>query len=216
MALREVNLIPAGLLTRRRLVRHMCFWGVCLFVSLIMIFGFFLYRTRLIRAQQPALQSLDEIQMHLGQSVSEIKRIQTELQRLNQQRVMLDKITKNRSYCQVLWKLSEIFNDEAWLTQLTIDRSPAENRAIRLGLTGLSFSNATLGNFINQISLALTISGKSLSNPETIPPSSSFFSTRNTFRCGLLSSRAADIPAIPPPMTSTSSLHSISFCSNGA
>jgi Tfp pilus assembly protein PilN len=152
MALREVNLIPAGLLTRRRLVRHMCFWGVCLVASLFMIFGFFLYRTRLIRAQQPALQSLDEIQMHLGQSESEIKRIQTELQRLNQQRVMLDKITKNRSYCQVLWKLSEIFNDEAWLTQLTIDRSPAENRAIRLGLTGLSFSNATLGNFINQIS----------------------------------------------------------------
>jgi Tfp pilus assembly protein PilN len=152
MALREVNLIPAGLLTRRRLVRHMCFWGVCLVASLFMIFGLFLYQTRLIRAQQPALQSLDEIQMHLGQSVSEIKRIQIELQRLNQQRLVLDKITKNRSYCQVLWKLSEIFNDEAWLTQLTIDRSPAENRAIRLGLTGLSFSNATLGNFINQIS----------------------------------------------------------------
>jgi len=152
MALREVNLIPAGLLTRRGRVRHVCFWGVCLFVSLCMIFGFFLYRTRVIRAQQPALQSLDEIQMHLGQRVSEIKRIQTELQRLNQQRVVLDKITKNRSYCQVLWTLSEIFNDEAWLTQLTIDRNAEENRAIRLGLTGLSFSNATLGNFINQIS----------------------------------------------------------------
>jgi len=152
MALREVNLIPTGLLARRGRVRHVCFWGVCLFVSLCMIFGFFLYRTRVIRAQQPALQSLDEIQMHLGQRVSEIKRIQTELQRLNQQRVVLDKITKNRSYCQVLWTLSEIFNDEAWLTQLTIDRNAEENRAIRLGLTGLSFSNATLGNFINQIS----------------------------------------------------------------
>jgi len=152
MALREVNLVPAGLLTRRGLVRHLCFWAACLVVSLFMIFGFFLYRTRVIRAQQPALQSLDEIQMHLGQSVSEIKRIQAELQRINQQRVVLNKITRNRSYCQVLWKLSEIFNDEAWLTQLTIDRSSEENRAIRLGLTGLSFSNATLGNFINQIS----------------------------------------------------------------
>jgi len=152
MALREVNLVPAGLITRRGLVRHLCFWGVCQFVSLSMIFGFFLYQTRAIRAQPPALQSLDEIQMHLGQRVSEIKRIRTELLRLNQQRVVLDKITKNRSYCQVLWKLSEIFNDEAWLTQLTIDRNPQENRAIRLGLTGLSFSNAILGNFINQIS----------------------------------------------------------------
>ncbi len=152
MALREINLIPAGLLTRRGLVRHMCFWGVCLFVSLCMIFGFFLYQTHVIRAQQPALQSLDEIQMHLGQRVSEIERIQTELQRLNQQRVVLDNITGNRSYCQVLWQLAEIFNDDAWLTQLTIERNPEKNRTIRLGLTGLSFSNATLGNFINQLS----------------------------------------------------------------
>jgi Tfp pilus assembly protein PilN len=152
MALREVNLIPAGRLARRGVFRHLCFWAACLFVSLCMIFGFFFYQTRFIRAQQPALQSLDEIQMHLGQSVSEIERIQTELQRLNQQRAVLDNITRNRSYCQVLWKLAEIFNDEVWLTQLTIDRNPEKNRAIRLGLTGLSFSNATLGNFINQLS----------------------------------------------------------------
>jgi len=65
---------------------------------------------------------------------------------------VLDNITKSRSYCQVLWKLSEIFNDEAWLTQLTIDRNPEKDRAIQLGLTGLSLSNATLGNFINQLS----------------------------------------------------------------
>jgi Tfp pilus assembly protein PilN len=152
MALREVNLIPAGLLARRGLVRHMCFWGTCLSVSLFMIFGFFLYQTRVIRAQQPVLQSLDEIQMHLGQSAAEIERIQIELERLNQQRVVLDNITQNRSYCQVLWKLSHIFNDETWLTQLTIDRNPEKNRLIRLGLTGLSLSNATLGNFINHIS----------------------------------------------------------------
>jgi len=48
--------------------------------------------------------------------------------------------------------LAEVFNDETWLTRLTIDRNQEENRTIRLGLTGLSFSNATLGNFINQIS----------------------------------------------------------------
>jgi Tfp pilus assembly protein PilN len=159
MALREVNLVPARLLHRRGLVRHICFWGACLFVSLCMIFGFYLYQTRVIRAQQPVLQSLDQIQMNLGERLSKIERIRTELQRLNQQRVVLDKITSNRSYCHVLWKLAEIFNDEAWLIQLSIDRkqenidqNQEKNRAIRLGLTGLSFSNATLGNFMNQIS----------------------------------------------------------------
>ena len=103
MALREVNLIPAGILHRRRLVRHMCFWGVCLLVSLSMIFGFFLYQMRVIQARQPALQSLDEIQMHLGKRLMEIERIQTELQRLNQQQVVLENITRNKSYCRVLW-----------------------------------------------------------------------------------------------------------------
>ena len=152
MALREVNLIPAGILHRRGLVRHTCFWGACLFISLFIIFGFFLYQARVIQAQQPALQSLDEIQMHLAKRITEIEEIQTELQRLNQQRVVLDNITKNRSYCQVLWKLAEIFNDEAWLTQLIIDRNPEKNRTIRLALTGMSLSNATLGNFMNQIS----------------------------------------------------------------
>lgn len=152
MALRAVNLIPAGVLHRRGLVRHICFWAACLSISLCLIFGFWLYQTRVIRAQQSALQSLDEIQMHLGARISKIKRIQTELQGLNQQQMVLDNITSNRSFCRVLWKLAEIFNEEAWLTQLTIDRNPKKNDAIRLGLTGLSFSNATLGNFVSQLS----------------------------------------------------------------
>lgn len=147
MALREINLIPAGVLQRRGVVRHVCFWGACLFVCLSMIFGFLLYQTRVIRAQQSALHSLDEVQKHLGERLSKIERIRTELQRLDQQRVVLENITRNRSYCQVVWKLAEVFNDETWLTRLTIDRNQEENRTIRLGLTGLSFSNATLGNF---------------------------------------------------------------------
>ncbi len=152
MALREVNLVPARLLQRRGLVRHLCFWSTCLFICLCMISGYFLYQTRVIRAQQPALQSLDEVQMHLGNRISTIERIRAELQKLNQQRVVLGKITRNRSYCQVLGKLSEIFNDETWLTRLSIDRNQEKNTTIQMSLTGLSFSNATLGNFMNQIS----------------------------------------------------------------
>lgn len=152
MALREVNLIPTGALHRRRLVRHMCFWGACLFVCLSMIFGFLLYQARVIQARQPAWQSLDEIQMHLGKRIKEIERIRTELQRLNQQQVVLENITGNQFYYRVIWKLAAIFNEETWLTRLTIDRNQEKNGTIRMGLTGLSFSNATLGNFMNQIS----------------------------------------------------------------
>ena len=132
MALREVNLVPARLLDRRGLVRHICFWSACLFICLLMISGFFLYQTRAIQAQQPALQSLDEVQMHLGKRISTIERIRTELQKLNQQQVVLGKITRNRSYCQVLWELSEIFNNETWLTQLSIDRNQENNTTIQM------------------------------------------------------------------------------------
>ena len=152
MALRDVNLIPAGLLAHRGMLRHLCFWAGCLIVFILMIFGFFVYQARVIRAQQPALQSLDEIQQQLGQSAAEIQRIQAELQRLDQQRAVLDTITRNRSYCHVLGKLAGVFDEETWLTQLTIERIPEQHRAIRLGLTGLSLSNATLGKFINQLS----------------------------------------------------------------
>jgi len=152
MALRDVNLIPAEFLFRRGLVRRMGFWGACLSVCVGAVLGFFMYQARVIRAQQPALQSLDEIQMHLGQRASKIEQIRTELQRLDQQREVLDNITRNRSYCQVLSRLAGILNDDVWLTQLAIERNPEKNRTIRMGLTGLSFSNATLGNFINQIS----------------------------------------------------------------
>lgn len=121
--------------------------------TLVMIAGTFVYQTRVIKAQRPVLQSLDEIQILLGERISSLKRIRAEVQRLNQQRTALAKITKNQSYCQVLWKLSEIFNDETWLTQLSIDRSREMDTGIQMGLTGLSISNTTLGNFMSRISI---------------------------------------------------------------
>jgi len=152
MALREVNLVSARFVYRRRVVHRAVFWSACLFVALLAFAGFFVYQKRIIQAQQPVLQSLDEVQMLLAERKSALKQIRTELQRLNQQQAVLGHITKNRSYCQVLWKLSEIFNDETWLTQLTIDRLREKETIIRMNLTGLSFSNATLGNFMSQIS----------------------------------------------------------------
>jgi len=145
--------VPARIVYRRRVVHRACFWSVCLLTALAMIAGAFVYQTRVIKTQRPVLQSLDEIQMLLGERTSLLKRIRAELQSLNQQRMALAKITKNQSYCQVLWRLSEIFNDETWLTQLSIDRSREMGTGIQMGLTGLSISNATLGNFMSRISI---------------------------------------------------------------
>ena len=152
MALREVNLVPARLSYHRRVFRHIGFWSACLFMALLTIAGVYVYQKHAIRAQKPTLQSLNEVNQLLSERKSVVNRIRTELQRLNQQRVVLSKITKDRSYCHVLWKLSEIFNDETWLTQLSIERSREQDATNRMRLIGLSFSNAALGNFLSRIS----------------------------------------------------------------
>ena len=96
--------------------------------------------------------TLNDMQTHLGMRIEEIKRIQNELERLDQQQVVLETIAKNHPYSKVLFKLVDIMNQHTWLTQLAIDGSKEKNGQIVLILTGLSFSNAELGNFVDRFS----------------------------------------------------------------
>ena len=50
MALREVNLIPAAIQTRRVLNRHIALWAGCLMLSLGVIFSFYLYEKHIVLA----------------------------------------------------------------------------------------------------------------------------------------------------------------------
>ena len=48
-------------------------------------------------------------------------------------------------------ELSDIINEQTWLTQLNIDSGLEEETTASLKLTGFSFSAEELGNFLNQL-----------------------------------------------------------------
>ncbi|MBW2646123.1 MAG: PilN domain-containing protein [Deltaproteobacteria bacterium] len=151
MALREINLVPNDILDRRHLRRHVCFWTACLTVSVFLICGFYFCHAHLFLSKNRAPATLKDLHSHLGTSVEEIERIQDELDSLSQQQAVLATITRNQSYYKVLLKLADIMNECTWLTQLAIDSSKEEEDNAGLKLTGVSFSNEELGNFLNQL-----------------------------------------------------------------
>jgi Tfp pilus assembly protein PilN len=152
MALREVNLIPTEILSRRQVWRHLLFWSGCLLLALVLIGGSYFYQSHLVLSKKGSMLTLNDMQTHLGMRIEEIKRIKDELERLDQQQVVLETIAKNHPYSKVLFKLVDIMNQYSWLTQLVIDGSKEKNGQIGLTLTGLSFSNAELGNFVDRFS----------------------------------------------------------------
>jgi Tfp pilus assembly protein PilN len=156
MALREINLIPGDILDRRYLLRHLGFWAGCMVISLSLVFGLYFYQARVALAKERPMTTLEDMHMNLGTRVEEIKGVQQELDRLDQQQSVLKTITRNQSYSRVLHTLADIMNEETWLRKLTIDQGKAsdedEEDVTRLKLMGLSFSNEELGNFVNQLS----------------------------------------------------------------
>ncbi len=152
MALREINLIPAEILHRQHLRRHMCFWAGCFLVSLTLIFGVHLYQARAVQVRKQTVTKLKKQHMQLGAKIEEIGQIQKELSRLTEKQAVLNKITRNQPYSQVLWKLAEIINSGTWLTQLAIERVTDTNDEHNLKLTGFSHSNKDLGDFLNRLS----------------------------------------------------------------
>jgi Tfp pilus assembly protein PilN len=152
MALREINLIPTEILSRRQVWRHLLFWSGCLLLALALIGGSYFYQSHLVLSKKGSMLTLNDMQTHLGMRIEEIKRIQNELERLDQQQVVLETIANNHPYSKVLFKLVDIMNQHTWLTQLAIDGSKEKNGQIVLILTGLSFSNAELGNFVDRFS----------------------------------------------------------------
>jgi Tfp pilus assembly protein PilN len=148
MALRETNLIPPEILTRRELLRHLSFWTACIVISLSLIWGFYFYQNHLLQAKRRTVAELKQKHQDLGTKINEIRRIQVELDRMRQEQAGLENITLAAPYSQIFAKLADIMNEDTWLSQLTIDSGREEESSIRLRLTGFSFSADELGNFL--------------------------------------------------------------------
>jgi Tfp pilus assembly protein PilN len=154
MALRDINLVPAPELENRLLRRHLLFWSGWLVASVMLIACLYLVQVYTIQIQKRSLTQMGDINLSLNSKVENIQRLQADQEKLNQQKIVTDTITKkNQSYSLVLFKLSHIMNENTWLSQLIIDGSKEKESADRrLLLTGFSLSNEYLGDFLNRLS----------------------------------------------------------------
>lgn len=152
MALREINLIPAKILYRKHLIRHVYFWAGCLATSLALIFSIYLFQRQTVLAKNRALTKLKETHNQLGSKKEEIKRVQNELDSLIQKQSTLYDKTRSQPYSPVLLRLADIINENTWLTKLAIDSTKDTGGSAGMQLTGFSRSNQDLGNFLNQLS----------------------------------------------------------------
>ncbi len=140
------------ILSRRRVARHLLFWSGCLLLALAMIGGSYFVQSYAVLSKKGTMLTLNDMQTHLGMRIEEIKRIKDELARLDQQQAALEAIARNHPYSKILFKLADMMNPDTWLTQLAIDSGKEKGGQIALVLTGLSFSNAELGNFVDRFS----------------------------------------------------------------
>ncbi len=121
-------------------------------ISLLLIFGFYQYYTRAVLTKNSAMTNLKEMHIKLGTKIEKINRIQEELKKLDQQQSLIKIITKNQPYTIVLLKLATLMNEYTWLAQFALDNKNDREDNVNMKLTGFSFSNNQLGDFIDQLS----------------------------------------------------------------
>ena len=151
MALREINLVPSNILARRELLRHFSFWAGCLVILLAPIFGFYVYRAGATTAQNRTIADPDDINKHMSQQIDAVKRIQKELELLNNQQADLQAIVRHSDYSRILSKLADTVNGYTWLKSLQIDSGSNPEDPTMLQIRGRATTNEALGNFLNRL-----------------------------------------------------------------
>lgn len=152
MALRDINLIPAEILERRALIRHLFLWlGILIVVAALMMAAHG-YQNRFVRGDARNRQgAVKDTAAALTRIVGDIRKEQKELDLASREQVQLDAlIEQRRSYSSVLAKLADVMNHQTWLQQLAFNT--AQNRTLKLSLTGFSHSHENLGTFIQRLS----------------------------------------------------------------
>ena len=94
---------------------------------------------------------LKKAHLNLGAKIDEIKLMRVELNTLSQKQSGLENITLNKPYSRMFAELSDIMNEQTWLTQLNVDSGLEEETTASLKLKGFSFSAEELGNFLDQL-----------------------------------------------------------------
>jgi Tfp pilus assembly protein PilN len=151
VALREINLIPSEVMAARTMTRHLSFWAACLVAALGVVLGFYVVERYRINLERQWLMGMKNVPGQLTMAVDLQKRLQGHLDKLNQQKTMATAVkAKGVPVAPVIARLSQLMNDETWLTQLTMEAVEGQ-KEMRLLLTGFSASNERLGDFLNRL-----------------------------------------------------------------
>jgi len=152
MALREINLVPADILARRHLLRHLSFWGMTLGLVLVLIFSLHLYQRQFVLASGRIPGNLENIMRAITLKSEKIKALQADIERIKQKRNAIRQIAGNLPYTLILATLADILNGTTWLTHLSLERDQTLPGTANLKIQGSSFYNEELGNFLNHLS----------------------------------------------------------------
>jgi len=157
MALRQINMIPANILARTDLARHLWFWGKGLVFILLLFVMFYLAQASRFALQQKAQHSDASMKVMVAnkkdQALKKADGINVQMQDLNLKSGVLATLTNQQLYYDILAVFANTFNDATWIDHLSIQRgNEKDTDRSNLMVDGFSQTHNTLGAFLESLS----------------------------------------------------------------
>lgn len=169
MALRDVNLVPAQVLHRRSLTRHIVAWGLAYLLLLGCCAGVYVGVTRVISPRDNAGRDEALLRKRLAETIAEIQKKTAEVEQM----AFVRRMSRPGDSCRALDWLAANMGAQTWLTDFLFQA--ANDSGASLVLTGFSASNEELGVLINQITSDRMFANVMLKTSDEVhaPPESS-------------------------------------------
>jgi Tfp pilus assembly protein PilN len=135
-------------------------WAICLVLAVDVVLALSPVQAYMLNAKQQTLSVMKAIPTQLASSIETLKGLQRDQEQLNQLRSALTAMrSKSPPASPILFKLSEIMNDETWLVHVSMEtdegqekkQDKGQDKVTNLKLTGFSTSNEHLGDFLNRL-----------------------------------------------------------------
>jgi len=159
MAIREINLVPPEVLSRRYMLRHVYLWLGLLSFSMLLVVGFYIQQSGRALTLKGTAPALNDAAVDLGAKIDEIKRLQAELDALSRSQSIMDTIGRQKPYSQLLLNLSLQMNERTWFRTITATSASGPDPLVNMLITGFSRSNDDLGEFISRLTLDPSFEG---------------------------------------------------------
>jgi len=151
MAIREINLVPPEVLSRRYVLRHVYLWLGLLAFSMLLVGGFYAQQSGKSVTLKGTAPALNDAAADLGAKIDEIKQLQVRLDALSRSQSIMDIIGRQKPYSELLLNLSLQMNERTWFKTIAATSGAGPDRSVRMLITGFSRSNDDLGDFISRL-----------------------------------------------------------------